>query len=99
MSYPPLGCLPSQITLHGILQKQEGCITFMNEVASQMNVRLKLILGTLERTLPNATFAYLNSYDLLLDVVQNPTKFGKTINLVRSWFCQKVMICTRFNVL
>ena len=84
MSYPPLGCLPSQITLHGILQKQEGCITFMNEVASEMNVRLQLILGTLERILPNTTFAYLNSYDLLLDAVQNPTKYGKMSNLVRS---------------
>jgi hypothetical protein len=49
----------------------------MNEVASRMNVRLRLILDTLGRTLPNSTFAYLDSFSLLLDAVQSPAKFGE----------------------
>ncbi|MCO5552460.1 hypothetical protein L7F22_005972 [Adiantum nelumboides] len=76
VSYPPLGCLPSQITLHAKARKARGCVSFLNRAAVRMNERLQLVLGTLKITLPGIQFAYLDSYNLLLDAAQNPSKYG-----------------------
>ncbi|KAH7441476.1 hypothetical protein KP509_03G039500 [Ceratopteris richardii] len=81
VSYPPLGCVPSQITLRGRLGKARGCVESLNEASIRMNARLKLVLGTLTSSLPGIQFAYLDSYGLLYDAVQNPSKYGFTTSL------------------
>ncbi|KAH7433694.1 hypothetical protein KP509_07G081700 [Ceratopteris richardii] len=76
VSYPPFGCLPSQITLHNRLGKGRACIARLNNAAIRMNARLRLVLGTLQSTLPGIQFSFLDSYDLLLDAITNPAKYG-----------------------
>lgn len=80
---PPMGCLPSQITLHNLTGN--GCVDEFNDVAILFNEKAASLLETLKATLPGLKIAYINIYDKLLDFIQNPFKYG--FEVVRKGCC------------
>lgn len=47
-------------------------------MAKQFNARLSPALDSLDKDLDGVIF-YINVYDTLLDIIQNPEKYGKFI--------------------
>lgn len=73
----PLGCLPS-ITR---TRKHGGqCVEEVNQLASDFNERLRPMLNNLTSTLHGSTFVLGHANWLGFDAIQNPSKYGKSIN-------------------
>lgn len=75
-SAPPIGCVPAQRTIAGGVTRQ--CADNYNQAAVLFNSKLSPILNSFNSKLPNAKFVYVDVYNPILDLVQNPTKFGNT---------------------
>ncbi|GMH03288.1 hypothetical protein Nepgr_005127 [Nepenthes gracilis] len=73
-SAPPLGCLPSQRTIGGGPLRE--CAKKYNDAAELFNSKLSAALDSLDRELPNSTVLYIDIYNPLLDLIQNPQKYG-----------------------
>jgi hypothetical protein len=73
-STPPIGCVPSQRTLAGGAERK--CAENLNEAAKLFNSKLSKKLDSLGSSLPNGRFVYIDVYNLLLDLIQNPKKYG-----------------------
>lgn len=71
---PPLGCLPSQITLHG---DGINCIASFNAVAASYNAALNQMTQNLKPSLPGSRLMYMDSLQYPLHVLQNPLAYGK----------------------
>ncbi|XP_059455359.1 GDSL esterase/lipase EXL3-like isoform X1 [Corylus avellana] len=76
-SAPPLGCLPSQKTLNGYSGK--GCVNYLNEASKLFNAKLSAEMGCLNNNLPHARVVYIDVYNPLLNIVQDPKKYGLEI--------------------
>ena len=74
----PLGCCPSQITKYNLTSG--GCVEFLNDVSKQYNTALKKMLLELRAELKDLHLVYSNLYDPLLEAINNPAKFGKSID-------------------
>ncbi|WCJ35067.1 GDSL-like Lipase/Acylhydrolase superfamily protein [Euphorbia peplus] len=73
-STPPIGCVPSQRTLGGGLQRD--CAENYNEAATLFNSKLSSNLNSLHNSLPNSRLVYIDIYNPLLNLIQNPHQFG-----------------------
>ncbi|KAF7817659.1 GDSL esterase/lipase EXL1-like [Senna tora] len=73
-SAPPIGCVPSQRTLAGGIQRD--CAHNYNDAAKLFNSKLANQLQTLQHNFPNATFRYIDVYNPLLDIILNYNKYG-----------------------
>ncbi|RVX03435.1 GDSL esterase/lipase EXL3 [Vitis vinifera] len=71
---PPLGCLPSQRSLAGGIQRE--CAEKLNEAAKLFNTQLSSGLDSLNTNFPLSKFVYVDIYNPLLDIIQNPQKSG-----------------------
>ncbi|KAI8549459.1 hypothetical protein RHMOL_Rhmol06G0026200 [Rhododendron molle] len=71
---PPIGCVPSQRTLGG--GPQRDCVETYNEAARLFNAKLSLRLNSFNCNLPLARIVYIDAYDLPLDLLRNPDKYG-----------------------
>ncbi|KAH0680663.1 hypothetical protein KY284_021748 [Solanum tuberosum] len=71
---PPIGCLPSQRTLKGGDKRQ--CVDYLNQAAQLFNSKLAADLSSLGNKLPNSRLVYVDIYNLPLDVINNPQKYG-----------------------
>ncbi|ESQ27540.1 hypothetical protein EUTSA_v10018754mg [Eutrema salsugineum] len=71
---PPLGCVPSQRTVGGGLLRE--CAEYYNDAAKLFNSKLSVKLDLFRKTLPGIKPVYINIYDPLLDIIQNPAKYG-----------------------
>ncbi|KAG2277074.1 hypothetical protein Bca52824_059629 [Brassica carinata] len=70
----PVGCVPLQRTMFGGLFTRR-CNKPLNNMAKQFNARLSPALDSLDKELDGVIF-YINVYDTLLDIIQNPEKYG-----------------------
>ena len=77
---PPLGCLPSQISIGG--GKQRECVDNINEESKLFNAKLSSELDSLNTNFPLARFVYIDIYNPLLDLIQNPLESGIILPLV-----------------
>ncbi|TXG52018.1 hypothetical protein EZV62_021187 [Acer yangbiense] len=75
LSAPPLGCLPSTITVAGRGSRKE-CIEKYNQAAQLFNTKLSAEIDSLNNTLPQSRLVYVDIYYSLLDIIQNPNKYG-----------------------
>jgi phospholipase/lecithinase/hemolysin len=66
--------VPSQRTLAGGLQRV--CAEKYNIAAKLFNTKLSSQLNSLAENLPNSRVVYIDVYNPLLDLIQNPTKYG-----------------------
>jgi hypothetical protein len=73
-SAPPLGCLPALKTMNG--NSGKGCVDDPNEAAKLFNAKLFAELDDLNNNLPHSKVVYIDVYDPLLDIIQNPKKHG-----------------------
>lgn len=73
-STPPIGCVPSQRTLAGGLERQ--CAGDHNDAAKLFNAKLSKKLDSLNRALPDSRIVYIDVYKPLLDIIQNYKRYG-----------------------
>lgn len=78
LGFPPIGCIPGQITLFGGIGEQ-GCIEEMNAVALAHNKNLKVAIAQAQVAMPGVQLLYLDGYSFLYDVYHNPSKYGELI--------------------
>lgn len=71
---PPIGCLPSQRTLAG--GGLRICAEEYNDAAKLYNTKLQPQLEYLNSTLVQSRVVYIDIYDPLLDIIQNPLQYG-----------------------
>lgn len=70
----PLGCLPSQRSLKGGVERK--CVDLYNQVAEMFNHKLSVELSSLSARYPDATLIYVDIYHLPLDLIRDPLKYG-----------------------
>ncbi|KAG8377953.1 hypothetical protein BUALT_Bualt08G0087400 [Buddleja alternifolia] len=75
---PPIGCLPSQRTLAG--GSQRLCAENYNQAAQLFNAKLSPQLHSLTQKLTQSKVVYIDVYNPLLDLIQNPQKYGFEVN-------------------
>ncbi|KAM5565185.1 GDSL esterase/lipase EXL3-like [Rosa sericea] len=73
-SAPPIGCVPSQRTLGGGIQRQ--CAEEYNDAAKLFNSKLSSNMQSLNTKLPDSRMVYIDVYTPLLDVILHPAKYG-----------------------
>nr|XP_016440038.1 PREDICTED: GDSL esterase/lipase EXL3-like [Nicotiana tabacum] len=75
---PPIGCLPSQRTLRG--GEERECVDYLNQAAQLFNSKLAAELSSLGNEFPDSRMVYVDVYNLPLDVIYNPQKYGFKIS-------------------
>ncbi|KAA8537495.1 hypothetical protein F0562_027103 [Nyssa sinensis] len=81
LGVPPIGCVPSQRTLAGGVIR--GCSEKHNHAARLFNKKLSSEIDSLKNNLAQSRVVYMDVYYSLLDLIENPHKYGKvklTIN-------------------
>ncbi|XP_002971321.2 GDSL esterase/lipase At5g03810 [Selaginella moellendorffii] len=73
LSVGPLGCTPAVLTLY---DSTGECMRAVNDQVASFNSALKASLASLASKLPALHAMYGNAYDLLLDAVEQPSKYG-----------------------
>ncbi|GLU04606.1 hypothetical protein SLE2022_217440 [Rubroshorea leprosula] len=73
-SAPPVGCVPSQRTLAGGIERE--CAENYNAAATLFNKKLSTELDSLSRSLPHSKIIYIDVYNPLLDIINRPQKYG-----------------------
>ncbi|XP_028784677.1 GDSL esterase/lipase EXL3 [Neltuma alba] len=73
-SAPPIGCVPSQRTLAGGVERK--CVDTYNKAAELFNSKLSKEMASLNRQLPSSRIVYIDVYSPLLDVILNYQKYG-----------------------
>ncbi|WCJ32664.1 GDSL-like Lipase/Acylhydrolase family protein [Euphorbia peplus] len=74
LSLPIAGCVPSQRTVRGGLQR--NCFEKGNQAALLFNSKLVSAINTLNSTLPDSLLLYLDIYNPLRDLIEAPAKYG-----------------------
>ncbi|PQP95100.1 GDSL esterase/lipase [Prunus yedoensis var. nudiflora] len=71
---PPMGCLPLERTTN--IFSGSDCIEEYNDVARIFNVKLQGLIEKLSKKLVRIQLVLSNTYDILLEIIQNPATFG-----------------------
>lgn len=74
INLPPIGCVPSQRTLGGGILRE--CSESSNEAAKLFNSKLSSTIDSLNKELPNVRLVYLDIYNQLVSLIQNPAQYG-----------------------
>ncbi|KAF7843658.1 GDSL esterase/lipase 5 [Senna tora] len=69
-----LGCVPTS-RLHAN-ESSGSCLEELSLLAKLHNTQLSMILQKLEKELEGFKYAHTNSYDLISDMIDNPSKYG-----------------------
>lgn len=70
---PPIGCCPAVRNAFNI----SGCFEPLNDqFASVFNAQLEILLNNMTTELVDMKYALGNSYEMTLDVINNPSAFG-----------------------
>lgn len=77
-SIPVIGCVPSQRTLGGGMQR--ACSNSTNQAAIMFNSKLFSKMSSLRKKFSDAKFVYLESYSTFMDILQHPHKYGIVTN-------------------
>ncbi|KAI3963744.1 hypothetical protein MKW92_008101 [Papaver armeniacum] len=70
----PLGCIPFQITVKH--SKGRKCLDNENAETQTYNLKLKKLSLTLPASLPGSSITYLDNYNPVMDMIQNPQNYG-----------------------
>lgn len=83
----PLGCIPSQ----RVKSKTGMCLKRVNEWVMEFNTRTTKLLEDLNKLLPGAKFAFADTYPAVLDLIDNPTRYGKKLLVI---FSESILVFT-----
>lgn len=70
----PMGCIP----LQRVLSTSGDCQDRTNKLALSFNKASSKLLIDLSNNLPNASFKFGDAYDVVNDVITNPSRYGKS---------------------
>lgn len=73
----PLGCIPSQLSMNNSTDGE--CIKRVNDIVMAFNSRFFPMLPSLNSSFPGAFFVYQNIYDRFINLIQNPSDYGKCL--------------------
>lgn len=73
----PFGCLPLALGIRFATDKGK-CIQHYQQVAIDFNVKLVALVKELQQTLTGATFLYSNGFDIVLGMINDPSRYGFT---------------------
>lgn len=74
---PPMGCVPAVITLNSDNAfTHRDCIQRLSSVARDYNRRLQMKLAAIQKHTSAATLIYVDIYNPIDAMVQNPQQFG-----------------------
>lgn len=77
---PPIGCVPAVISLNSDnALTDRGCIQRLSTVARDYNRLLQTKLAALQRRSPGATLVYMDIYNPIDHMVNNPQKYGTSL--------------------
>ncbi|CAN6541498.1 unnamed protein product [Malus baccata var. baccata] len=98
VNLPPIGCLPSQRTLGG--GRERVCLEITNQAANLFNSKLLPEIDAFNTRLPEARLVYLDIYNTLLSLIQNPTQYG--FEVMDQGCCgtgniEVSILCTRYS--
>jgi phospholipase/lecithinase/hemolysin len=65
----PIGCAPSELATG-------KCINKLQKLAQGFNAALKPVTEKLQKELPGSTILYVNAYDNVMNIINNPTHYG-----------------------
>ncbi|XP_010920107.1 GDSL esterase/lipase EXL3 [Elaeis guineensis] len=71
---PPIGCVPSQRTLGGGIQR--NCEPKRNQAAQLFNSKIQKEIDTLNKEHKGIMVAYVDIYSMLIDLIFHPSKYG-----------------------
>ncbi|KAK6163806.1 hypothetical protein DH2020_000670 [Rehmannia glutinosa] len=72
---PPIGCLPIQMTAKSPILR--SCSHKENADSQSYNHKLQKLLPQIEAELPESKILYVDAYNPLMDMINNPQKYGK----------------------
>ncbi|XP_021278192.1 GDSL esterase/lipase At2g30220-like [Herrania umbratica] len=76
---PPMGCLPVLITARLKPPLDRTCLEDENADARSYNQKLVNLLPQLQASLPGSRIVYADVYTTVIDMVNNPQKYGFTV--------------------
>ncbi|KAG8383655.1 hypothetical protein BUALT_Bualt04G0036500 [Buddleja alternifolia] len=68
----PLGCIPSQRAK----SRRGQCLTQVNLWVQQFNSKVQKLIENLNAHLPSSHLTFADTYQAVLDLIDNPTKYG-----------------------
>ncbi|XP_061359301.1 GDSL esterase/lipase EXL3-like [Gastrolobium bilobum] len=71
---PPVGCLPFERTLFGGIERK--CSQEINMASTLFNAKLSAEMDYLNQNMPQAKVVYVDVYNPLLHIIENPTTYG-----------------------
>ena len=86
---PPIGCLPLQLTIEAFkssmipglpAQRPKKCIQYQNDASLSYNVKLQQMIQELLQqfnSVEKTKISYIDIFTNLLDMSNNPQKYGK----------------------
>lgn len=77
---PPIGCVPSQRTFRGGVLRQ--CADNYNQMSQLFNTKLIAEINSLNSKYPKAKIVYGDIYNLPLDLIYNPQKYGIHLSFI-----------------
>lgn len=87
---PPIGCLPIQMTAKSPILR--SCSRTENADAQSYNNKLQKLLQRIEAQLPGSKILYVDSYNPLMDMINNPQKYGNFSKC--SYICIILLKCS-----
>lgn len=91
----PMGCIP----LQRVLSTSGNCQEKTNKLALSFNKASSKVVNDLEKQLPNASYRFGDAYDVVNDVISNPSKYGKyNINFFTIFFFNFLISFNKENV-
>lgn len=91
LGIPPVGCVPIQRSPAG--GQTRDCVADRNQLAQLCNSKLKREMQSLASKNQETKLIYVDNYSPLLDIIQNPEKFGKTQIMYRRRKQTIIYIC------
>lgn len=96
LGLPPLGCVPSQRTLKGGLER--NCVENYNEMSELFNSKLSAEIDNLNNKYPEARIVYGDIYYSLLDITHSPQKYGMQCSSNFNSFILETKICLKILI-
>ncbi|KAH7861586.1 hypothetical protein Vadar_028046 [Vaccinium darrowii] len=72
----PLGCIPSQ----RVKSRRGQCLKQVNAYVLEFNSKVQNLMAQLNRHLPDAQLTFADTYQSVLDLINNPTTYGFKIS-------------------
>ena len=72
-----MGCLPIQITARCKYFNDRKCLQDQNFDSQNYNKKIAKLLPKLQKSLPGSLLLYADTYKPLMDMINNPHKYGK----------------------